>query len=63
MTILDIIHRHVFYLKLNVLETWFCLLVQVETTQLGPRDRAGLCLEKETISLPLLRPIISGDRD
>jgi hypothetical protein len=35
-TILDIIHHSVFYLKHNVLETGFCLRLQVEPTQLSP---------------------------
>jgi hypothetical protein len=41
-TILDIIHRPVFYLKQSVSETGFCLLLQGEPTQLGPVDRASL---------------------
>jgi hypothetical protein len=36
---LDIIHRPVFSLKHNVLETGFCLRFQVEPTQWGPIDR------------------------
>jgi hypothetical protein len=42
--ILDIIHHPVFYLKLNVSETGFCILLQVEPAQMGPTDRASLCL-------------------
>jgi hypothetical protein len=42
ITILDIILRPVFYLKHDVLETGFCLRLQVEPTQLGLRDRASL---------------------
>jgi hypothetical protein len=38
----DIIHRPVFYLKHDILETGFCL--QTELTQVGPVERAGLCL-------------------
>jgi hypothetical protein len=44
ITILDIIHRPVFYLKLNVSETGICLRLQVESTQFSPIDRASLCL-------------------
>jgi hypothetical protein len=40
MTILDILHRPVFYLKHNVSETEFYLRVHVEPTYLGPIDRA-----------------------
>jgi hypothetical protein len=32
VTILDIIHRPVFYLKLNVSESLFCLLLQAGDT-------------------------------
>jgi hypothetical protein len=53
ITILDIIHRPVFYLKHNVSETAFCPNLQVEPSQLSPIDRANLCLctglETETI--------------
>jgi hypothetical protein len=44
ITILDIIHRPVFYLTYKVSETSFCLRLQVEDPQLGPTDRASLCL-------------------
>jgi hypothetical protein len=44
ITILDIIHRPVFYLKHNVSEAVFCLRLQVEPIQLGPIHRASLCL-------------------
>jgi hypothetical protein len=37
ITILDIIHRPVFYLK-HVSETGFCLCLQVEPTQVGPTE-------------------------
>jgi hypothetical protein len=33
--ILDIIHRPVFKLKHDILETWVCLFLDVETTQIG----------------------------
>jgi hypothetical protein len=39
--VLDIIYRPMFYLKLNVSETGFCLRLQVEPTQLRPIDRAS----------------------
>jgi hypothetical protein len=35
MIILDTIHRHVFYIKHNVLDTGFCASLQVERTHLG----------------------------
>jgi hypothetical protein len=35
ITILDIIHRPVLYLKLNVSETGFCLRLRVKLTQFG----------------------------
>jgi hypothetical protein len=38
ITILDIIHRPVFYLKYNFSETEFCLRLQVEPTHLGLMD-------------------------
>jgi hypothetical protein len=44
ITILDIIHRPVFYLKHNVWETGFCPCLQVEPNQTGTIDRGGLCL-------------------
>jgi hypothetical protein len=40
ITILDIIHRRVFYLKRDISETKFCLRFQVEITQVGPTDIA-----------------------
>jgi hypothetical protein len=44
VTTLDVIHRPVFYLKHDVSETGFCLRLLVEPPQLGPIDRANLCL-------------------
>jgi hypothetical protein len=44
ITILDIIHRPVFYLKDNVSETGFSFRPQVEPTNLGPKDGATLRL-------------------
>jgi hypothetical protein len=35
-TILDVIHRPVFYLKRDVSDNGFCLRLQVEPTQFGP---------------------------
>jgi hypothetical protein len=47
ITILDIIHRLVFYLKYNVSETEFCLRLEVVRTvvrtQLGAIDEASPC--------------------
>jgi hypothetical protein len=39
ITVLDIIHPPVLYLKHNDSETGFCSCFQVEPTQLGPKDR------------------------
>jgi hypothetical protein len=44
ITILDIMHRPVFYLKHDVSETGFCLRLQVEPTQLCAIAKASLCL-------------------
>jgi hypothetical protein len=44
ITILDIIHRPVFYLKHDVSETEICLRLQMEPSQLDPIDRASLSL-------------------
>jgi hypothetical protein len=43
ITILDIVHRPVFYLKRDVSETGFCLRLQAEPTHLGPIVKATLC--------------------
>jgi hypothetical protein len=43
ITILDFIHRPVFYLKYLVSETGFCLRLQVKS-HFGRIDRASLCL-------------------
>jgi hypothetical protein len=47
ITILDIIHRPVFYLKYDVPENGFCLRLQVEPTESGPIDRASLRPRRE----------------
>jgi hypothetical protein len=39
VSIVYIIHRSIVYLKHNISETGFCLLLQVEHTQLGPVQR------------------------
>jgi hypothetical protein len=44
ITILDIIHTPVFYLKNNLSKTGFCLHHQVENTRVGSTDRASHCL-------------------
>jgi hypothetical protein len=41
ITVLDIIHRFVFYLKHNVAKTRCCLRLQVEPTQLGRRQTSS----------------------
>jgi hypothetical protein len=43
ITILGIIHRP-FFIYQRVYETGFCLRFQVDLTQLGPINRASLCL-------------------
>jgi hypothetical protein len=43
ITVLSIIHSLVFYLK-YILGTGFCLILQVEPPQVGPTERASLCL-------------------
>jgi hypothetical protein len=47
VTILDIIHRTVPYLKHDVSETGFYLGFQMEPTQSGPIDRTSLCLRTD----------------
>jgi hypothetical protein len=44
ITILDNIHRSLFYLKHTVSETGFRLRLQEEPNQMGPTERASLCL-------------------
>jgi hypothetical protein len=51
ITVLDIIHRPVFYLKHNFKETGFCLSLQMETTQQGPIYRDSLCVRTILYSL------------
>jgi hypothetical protein len=53
ITILDIIRRHVFYLKHNVSETGFCLRQHVVRTQLGPIGSACPCPRRPRLSLPI----------
>jgi hypothetical protein len=47
ITILDIIHRPVFYLRHDVSETGFYLRLQVKPTQLSSIDRGSLCLQRQ----------------
>jgi hypothetical protein len=47
ITVLDIIHHPVFYLKHDVLETGLCLCLQAEPSQLNPIDRPSLHLRVE----------------
>jgi hypothetical protein len=47
ITILDIIHHHIFYLKHDVSDTRFGFRLQVETTPLGPIYRASIFVETE----------------
>jgi hypothetical protein len=44
ITILDIIYSPIFYLKYDILETEFCIRVQVVLTQLDLINRVNLCL-------------------
>jgi hypothetical protein len=44
ITILDIVHFRVFYLKCSISETGFCFRLVVVSTQLGPIDRVNSCL-------------------
>jgi hypothetical protein len=44
VTILDVIHHPVFYLKHNFSEIGFCHRLQMGPTQLGPIDTASPCL-------------------
>jgi hypothetical protein len=50
ITILDIIHRPIFYFK-HFSGTGFCLRLQVETTHLGPMDRASLRRQRLALSI------------
>jgi hypothetical protein len=43
VTILNIIHRPVFYLKHSVSDIGFCIRLQVDPNQLVPTDRSSLC--------------------
>jgi hypothetical protein len=44
ITIPEILHRPVFYLKHDISKTGFCLRLQVERIQVGTKDRDSLCL-------------------
>jgi hypothetical protein len=43
VTILDINHRHDFYLQHDVSETGFCLRVQVEPSQISIKEEVSFC--------------------
>jgi hypothetical protein len=62
ITILNIIHLPIFYLKQNVSETELSLRLQVEPTQLCPIYRNILCLRKHSLCFKLKtrRRLISG---
>jgi hypothetical protein len=53
ITILDIIHRIVFYLKLDISETGFCLCLQVEHTQLSPIEEGSVVYFKIVVCMEL----------
>jgi hypothetical protein len=60
-TILDIVHHPVFCLKRDILETGFCLRLQVEPAELGPVDRASLRLwTPATEPIGLLQIVADG---
>jgi hypothetical protein len=50
-TILDNIHRPVFYLKHVVSKTGFCLGLQGKPTQVGPIDRASLSPDSSKVNV------------
>jgi hypothetical protein len=50
ITIMDIIHRPVLYLKYYILETRFCLRLHVERTHLGSIDRSSLSPNRTQLS-------------
>jgi hypothetical protein len=47
ITVLEIIHCPVFYLKYDFSKTGFCLRLQLEPTPLGPIDSPSLCLRTQ----------------
>jgi hypothetical protein len=55
LTVLDIIHHPVFYLKHDVSETGSCLHLQVEPTQVRPVNRASLRMRQR--QTPSVGPI------
>jgi hypothetical protein len=56
IAILDIIHRPVF-VKHDVSQIGFCLRLQVESTEVGPIDRAYICLRTpETTPIGFIKP-------
>jgi hypothetical protein len=54
ITITEIIHPLVLYLKHNFSETGFCLRLQVESAQSDPTDRASICLQTSSLYLAQL---------
>jgi hypothetical protein len=50
----DIIRRPDLYLKQDVVEAGFCLRLQVELTQIGPREIASLFLRIQRLDLSVL---------
>jgi hypothetical protein len=61
-TILDIIHRPVFYSKYNISDTGFFTRLHVEPTQLDPIDWVILCLGPETETTFIYWTQLSKDR-
>jgi hypothetical protein len=62
ITILDVIHCPVYYLKHGISETGFCVCLQVELTEVDLVDRASLYLQmgqKQRIAVSVA-PILVG---
>jgi hypothetical protein len=57
ITLLGIIHRPVCYLGHNISKTRFCPRILVEPTQLGPTDKAIICL-RDASNTNTLRKIL-----
>jgi hypothetical protein len=51
ITVFDVIHLSVFYLKHDVSEVGFCLRFQVEPTQMGLKEILCLCLMTLAVSV------------
>jgi hypothetical protein len=56
-------HRYVYFTKHNVLETGFCLRLQVKLTQLGPIDRDSPCLRVRNVVFCQINRTVFLDED